>query len=123
MGVALFATDGEGQTLSFSGIIHYISAISFFVTLAYFCLVLFTKTSSDHPPTSMKLLRNTIYKSCGYAIVFCLIFILVYKIWLSKIFQELDQFTPVFWFETFALWAFGISWMVKGEIMLGDKSG
>jgi hypothetical protein len=27
----------------------------------------------------------------------------------------------VFWLESIALWAFGISWRIKGELVLEDK--
>ncbi len=121
LGVALFGTDPEGQVLSISGIIHYISAISFFGSLAYFCLILFTKTSLTHKPTSMKLLRNKIFKTCGYIMVISMIFILTYMLWLSKILPNIAKYSPVFWLETIALWAFGVSWMAKGEIMFADK--
>jgi hypothetical protein len=28
---------------------------------------------------------------------------------------------PVFWLEAFALWAFGVSWFVKGETLWKDE--
>jgi hypothetical protein len=30
--------------------------------------------------------------------------------------------SPVFWLETVALWAFGVSWFVKGETVFTDKT-
>jgi hypothetical protein len=36
--------------------------------------------------------------------------------------QQWGRARPVFWLESIALWAFGISWLVKGETILKDKS-
>ena len=120
IGVALFGTDQEGYPTSFSGVMHYICATSFFMTLTYFCLILFTKTSGTGQPSLMKILRNKIYKTCGYIMVLCLVMIIIYSVWLSKAIPGLSKLTPVFWLESFALWAFGVSWLVKGEIIFGD---
>jgi uncharacterized membrane protein len=106
--------------LSLTGSIHYVCAVSFFCALAYFCLFLFTKTKSDQPATAMKLIRNKIYRICGYAMIVCLILIFIYQIWLISIIPGLASFNPVFWLESFALWAFGISWVVKGEMIFAD---
>ena len=33
---------------------------------------------------------------------------------------SLSDIEPVFWLESLALWAFGISWLVKGGLLLKD---
>jgi hypothetical protein len=33
---------------------------------------------------------------------------------------ELQQYKPVFWFETIAVWAFGLSWLTKGNVLFKD---
>ena len=35
--------------------------------------------------------------------------------------DSLTPLKPVFWLETFALWAFGASWFVKGESLWRDR--
>jgi len=43
---------------------------------------------------------------------------------LLKIFQlgtKLYYLRPVYWLELITLWAFGVAWLVKGQIVLKDK--
>jgi hypothetical protein len=51
----------------------------------------------------------------------CIVLIAVYWTILEKKCTCLVNFNPVFWLESIALWAFGISWIVKGEVILKDK--
>jgi hypothetical protein len=97
--------------------IHYISAASFFILIAVISLFQFTQ-SSGHK-TKKKKSRNAIYRVCGIAILFFILLIAVYGIW-EKEFAGLEKYKPVFWLETLALIAFGISWLVKGELILKD---
>ncbi|MBK8349776.1 MAG: DUF998 domain-containing protein [Saprospiraceae bacterium] len=121
LGVAFFGTDMEGEALSLSGILHYSCATSFFIALTYFSLFLFTKTNASKEITTMKLIRNNVYRVCGYAMISFLVLIIIYKVWLGKQFPVLSTYNLVFWLETFTLWAFGVSWMIKGEMVLVDK--
>ena len=71
IGVALFPTTPDTDATvqqDFIGNIHLILAGLFFLTLAYFALVLFRETRPDRPPTRMKLIRNKVYTVCGYTI-------------------------------------------------------
>jgi hypothetical protein len=34
---------------------------------------------------------------------------------------KLEEYKPIFVLETIALWAFGVSWLVKGKFILKDK--
>ena len=98
--------------------IHDVSAASFFLVLAYFSLFLFT-IKSDHP-TRRKLMRNKIYKFCGYTILLCIVLLLVYFN-VRSLRVALKEYHPIFVLETIALWAFGFSWLTKGEGILKDK--
>jgi cytochrome bd-type quinol oxidase subunit 2 len=130
LGVALFPTNYlrlfpcQAPTVSviagdFNDELHLASAALFFGTLAFMSLYLFTK--SKHPReqwTQRKKKRNTLYKVCGWLIVFCILMIgssgSVFKV------KETSTFT--FWFEALALLAFGVSWLTKGEQLLRDRS-
>jgi hypothetical protein len=35
--------------------------------------------------------------------------------------QQIEPLDPVFWFEAIAVVFFGISWLIKGEAILGDR--
>ena len=124
LGTALFPTDKGfcSDTSSLVGTLHFIFAALYFATLIYFCLFLFTKT--DKPPGNVnpaKQMRNFIYKICGYTMTACVLLIGVYIKFLECRYGWLDDLKPVFILETLALWAFGFSWLVKGETLWKDK--
>ncbi len=50
----------------------------------------------------------------------CIAFIAAYMLFLEDMCPSLKTLRPVFVLETLALWAFGISWIVKGEMILKD---
>lgn len=102
--------------------VHFISAALFFGVLSYFSLVLFRASSHDkNNMPEQKLKRNKIYFCCGLVMIFCVLVIALYHFYLKDKFPELKQLDIVFWFEWIALWAFGISWLTKGEMILKDK--
>ena len=98
--------------------VHFISATLFLLVLAYFSIFLFTK--SDGVMTPEKKKRNTIYRICGFIIIACLIILALYFA-TAKLKTVFGGYSPVLIFETIAFWAFGFSWIVKGEFMLKDK--
>ena len=122
IGVALFPTTPVGATATqeLVGHVHFFFAFVFFSTLTFFALVLFRKMSSAKPPTERKLLRNSVYTVCGYAIAGCIVLI-VFVMWLPTD-SPIHNLNPVFWLESVAVLAFGISWFVKGEAILKDMT-
>lgn len=101
--------------------IHYALAGLLFLTLAYFCLYLFTKTSPAGP-TNEKRTRNLIYKVCGITILTCIIFIPIFDFTpVGKLPVIKDFKLWTFVFEALALFAFGFSWLIKGETFFKDK--
>ena len=100
--------------------IHLTSAACFFLTLAYFSLFLFTKTKDDKPAVGQKKKRNNVYKTCGYVMIGCLALIVLYMLWLKNTIPSLQNLKPIFWLESFALIAFGVSWLTKGETIWKD---
>lgn len=113
--IALFPTS-KMEPLDWQGKIHFIAAIVFFLTLACFSLFLFTRKGAE--PTYRKLKRNKIHITCGVVMVVCLLTILIYFQFLQGSFPH-SSF--VFWAETAALIAFGISWLTKGGGILPDR--
>lgn len=114
LGVALFPDSGPGLEPT----IHYGCAAAMFLLLAYFSLALFTRTGGT--PTPEKLVRNRVYRACGVVILACIALMGLYKLAGSP--AALARWDPVFWLETFALWAFGFSWFVKGETLWRDAA-
>jgi hypothetical protein len=115
VGVALFPTTSATPWVHNA---HYLFAAGLFLTLSYFSLFLFTKTGGDVPPTAEKKKRNRVYLVCGVVMLASIASILLCQQLMSD--AALADLKPVFWLESLALWAFGISWMVKGEVILQD---
>jgi hypothetical protein len=106
---------------SIIGKIHLTSASLFFSVLIYFSLVLFTKSKRPKSEFSIqKKRRNTIYKCCGYIMIACVVLIAIYFLFLEERFPNLHQLDPIFWLESIALWAFGTSWLTKGQLLFKD---
>lgn len=102
--------------------IHFSSALLFFLTLAYISLFLFTKSDKSQAQLSTpKRNRNRIYRVSGFIMLGCLVLLAMYFAWLRYVFPGLKGYDPVFWLESIALWAFGISWLTKGEVFYGDR--
>lgn len=127
IGVALFPTiSSPADTGSLgvfqlhptiSGTLHVVWAFLFFLLLAYNSYFLFTKTGKTEPGPQ-KIKRNRIYRICGILIIASLIGIVVYMLFLQN--TVLRHWAPVLLLEILALWAFGFSWLVKGETLFRD---
>ena len=100
------------------GTIHLISAGVFFIVLSYISIFLFTKSRGT--PTKRKIKRNKLYKTCGFIILGCILLIFTYLYLPENHLLKMPTLTPVFWLETIALWAFGTSWLTKGQVLLKD---
>ena len=119
LGVAFFPTSIGPEDLSscirevypkeLVGIFHLIWALLFFLMLAYFSIFRFTKGRGRN--------ENRVYRICGYTILGSLLVIILYSYVLKGLFPKLEELSPIFWFETLALWAFGISWLKKGKLL------
>ena len=94
---------------------HYIFAGGLFILLACFCFILFPRKDPELAPSRRKPLRNRIYVTCGVIIVVSLLFAgATQTIWAST-FQDTNI---LFWCESLAIFAFGASWLVKGQTLL-----
>lgn len=108
--------DPESFTQSMLGIgwtvrVHYLAAQLFLFSLAYMCLVKFTRTES--------LPRRRIYRTCGWAIIAmgCLATAAsIFKVFGSSTQRAfVHDYSLVLWAEAIGIWAFGCSWLVKGR--------
>lgn len=126
------------QTQTIVGDIHVVFAMLMFVALAVMALR-FAKTTSagaapvtstigriwsflgfdpapsDDPRTARKKLRNVIYRACGFVIVACVVLAVVSNF----LPQSFTSGIPVLYIlESIAVFAFGVSWFVKGQTLL-----
>jgi len=98
--------------------IHLVCSSMFFILLAMNSIFLFTKSRGRL--TKEKKRRNRIYRLCGYIMLASLLisglsFIPAVKDYFNRV-------PIVIFFEAFALFAFGFSWLIKGQVLLKDKS-
>jgi len=100
--------------------LHNILSALLFLVLSAISLFLFTK-SKGVIVTKQKLQRNRIYRTCGVVMLLCIV-VLAFYINLRDSMLWLKNYKPVFWLESTALIAFGISWLVKGGLFLKDKN-
>jgi F0F1-type ATP synthase assembly protein I len=110
--VALCPVDG-GSAMN---TLHLVGGTGMFLSLAYFSLFLFTRSSGTTP---RKRQRNHVYRACGLMIVGCIVLMGIDWLWLQG--TWLDAWHPTFLLEALMLYAFGISWAVKGEMFLADR--
>ena len=99
---------------------HYVSAGIFLLSLAYMSFFLFTR--SDKPAadrTPAKKLRNKIYRFCGVMMVLAILVIFAgFLGCINEPFYTDHHLT--FWMETVAVEFFGLSWLIKAEVLLKD---
>jgi hypothetical protein len=98
--------------------IHLTFGALFFLSLSYNSMFLFTRR---HPGVMgrEKRRRNMIYRLCGIVMILAIVFITIYTLFLRDTY--ISKFCPVLIFESIALFAFGISWLVKGHTLFKDK--
>lgn len=121
IGVALFPTTPAIDPTPLQSLIggcHLLFATCFFAMMAFFSLKLFRMTNPHTPPTPRKKMRNKVYAICGWTIIVALI--LIFALHFLPQDSTFFDYSPTFWLESIAVEAFGISWLVKGEALLGD---
>lgn len=108
---ALIPSAPEGQVWPIQTKIHLLAAATFLLAIGYLSYARFTRSES----------YTVVYKTAGQiifttlAIIACImLFNLDESNWL--------QFPWLFWLEAIAVWAFGVSWLVKGKF-LEDRYG
>jgi hypothetical protein len=100
------------------GYLHLAAASVFFVILAAMSLFLFTRSGPTQ--TREKRQRNRVYVACGIIILASLVAIVAGRLLLGAGFARTTSL--LFWAESVAIVAFGVSWLVKGEVILKDSS-
>jgi hypothetical protein len=99
--------------------LHNVFSAALFLVLAAISLFQFTK-SRGVTITRQKKQRNRLYRICGMAMLVCIVLLALYTN-IRAAMPWLKTYKPVFWLESVALFAFGISWLVKGGLFLQDK--
>lgn len=119
LGVALFPTTPEPDPTALQeavGVVHLVFAALMFGTLAFFSIRLFTKTDQSRIERP-KQRRNAVYRVCGWAILGSMALIGLWMALLRDLLPAYEAHHPVFWLESIAIVAFGVSWLVKSEAL------
>ena len=105
---------------------HFIFAATFLVSLAIMSLIFFTRTDNEaklrkeNGRRSQKAKRNSVYFICGWTMLASVGAIGAYFLYKKFTGFEFKTFPIVYFFETVAIEAFGISWLTKGETLWPD---
>jgi hypothetical protein len=120
VGVALFPSPPAHASTraTIVGYCHFAFGTVMFSALIVITLWLFRKTGPAPEPTSVKRLRNRIYLVCGIVMLVSLALAGIVSLPFATALSSAD---PVFWLESVAIIAFGISWLVKGQAVLRDR--
>lgn len=120
IGVALFPVGAATKlTTGFTfhnPLIHYIFAGIFFVSLAVFCIFLFTKGDRTAIGEIIWTTRNINYVACGCIILLAIAALTLYFVQPTKQLAR-DQYNYLFWWETLGVLAFATSWLAKGRTL------
>jgi hypothetical protein len=119
-----FARFGHGVIITIPvnetrGVLHLIAAAIFLILLGYMSLFQFTKSDKIIIAGTPKASRNRIFRTSGIVIWASILIMLVFGFILKSHWYE--RICGTFVFEAIAVWAFGLSWMTKGEMIYGDK--
>ena len=128
LGIAIFPCASRTMTSAAVGVfqitppwatyLHYGSSAIFFILLGVNSFFLFTLGNTKEW-TKSKTKRNVIYRICGIIIFASLVMLLILTCVLGG--DKLEATIWTFIFETVMLWAFGLSWLVKGKTLFKDK--
>jgi hypothetical protein len=95
------------------GDIHVVFAALTFVFMAWMA-IRFTNTDSLHP-SQQKLLRNRIYQICAIVIGVCVVALVITTVLPTSV---KGHFPWIFLWEALGIFAFGVSWFVKGQTLI-----
>jgi hypothetical protein len=121
VGVALCPTPPSHPSFqaTIAGYCHYAFGGLLFTGLIVIALWLFRKADPGHRPGPRWQLRDRTYLTCGIVMVVALALAGIAS--LPFVGTGVSRLDPVFWLESAAIAAFGVSWLVKGQAILRDK--
>jgi uncharacterized membrane protein len=99
--------------------IHLTFSALFFLLLSFNSMFLFTRRGPGVLSKEKKR-RNMTFRICGIVMTVAIACATVYTLFLRD--TVISKIFPVIIFESIALLAFGVSWLVKGHTLFKDKS-
>ena len=134
LGIALCPLDPGSDPLRQRTVVGYLHSISggvFFLTLAFYSLYHFPRSSDEESPVTedppvyaavgRQPQRDLIYRVSGIVILLAMIGMGVYLLFLPDDAKRwADQYNVLFWGEWIAVWAFASAWLTKGRTILSE---
>lgn len=102
-----------------SNAVHLSFAVLFFLLLAVNSIFFFTKSDDEVEKGSAKYKRNIVYRACGIVMLATLAVLIPLGLWGGE--EFLQETKLILICEIIMLFAFGISWLVKGGAILADE--
>lgn len=106
------------------GTLHTVSAISLFITLAYFCIFQFTKSEFgsywkkgiNEKLSETKIKDNRVYITCGSLIVICILICgILFFCFDKNMLLGLAAYKPITILEGIMIWLFSLAWLHKSD--------
>lgn len=94
--------------------IHAVAATAFIVCLMAFCLFLMPRNDVPGP---RRRARAVWYRCCGAMIALTVVGMVTWKSLPIDVIFALGRYRPIFWLESFAIWAFSLAWLVRGRAL------
>jgi hypothetical protein len=101
------------------GYVHTAFAALMFLSIAYFCLFLFRRTSPERRFTRGKQRRNRVYAVCGTVILACTAVMVALTV--LGVDPRHAPFHLFLVSESLAMFAFGVAWLTKGKGFLHSR--
>lgn len=102
----------EIMSVRAAAMVHYVSAMGFLFCLAIFCFYKFARSAQPG--------RRPIYMACGWIILAGTVFAIIASVLKQTGSPATKAFvldwSLVFWGEAVAIWAFSLSWLIKGHV-------
>lgn len=125
LGVALCPLDANSDPLLQKSIVGYIHSLSggvFFLTLAFYSLFHFPRSTFDpieDEPHGWE--RNFIYRTSGIVILLSMFAMGGYLFLLPTDWKQiLNDWNFLFWMEWIAVWSFAAAWLTKGRVIVAE---
>ncbi len=122
--VALFPLDANSDPLfqkSIVGYLHTVSGGAFFLTLAFYSLYHFPRSTPEPGQTELVRSRNLIYRTSGLVILLSMLAMGSYLFLVPVDWKvALNRYKFLLWMEWIAVWAFAAAWLTKGHAIVAD---
>lgn len=125
LGVALCPLDPGSDPLVQKSIVGYLHSFAggvFFLTLAFYLIVHFPRSSNPLIQTEPHAWeRNAIYRISGIVILLSMMMMGTYLLLLPDDWKTIaNDWNFLFWMESIAAWSFAAGWLTKGRTIISE---